>query len=202
MKFYQWAIAFFILFMPVLTQASFEIEPYVGYSFFGSGNSTYGSTTYQHKSSGIGYGGRLGYKILPMLAIGADYSIQKNALRTEDSGAVTVDNVKRNNLGIYAKLFLTPAIRLWGTYFLQAQMQGLGASSSSDFIDSTEKFSEGSGYAVGVGYDDFYYFSLNLEYRTIKYAKDQVNGTAVSNYDEKLDISEFFISLSLPIYFL
>jgi len=200
MKIHHILAGLFIVLTPSLVHADIEFEPYVGYSFFGSGDSAYGATPYKHKLSGLGYGGRLGYK-MSMFSLGIDYSMQNNSLRTETStSSVTVDKVKRNNLGLYAKLFLTTNLSLWGTYYLSATMKGEEPASSSTFIDTTEEFSDGTGYSIGLGLKQFQYLSLNLEYRSLKYGKDKINATAVSNYTKKLNISEVFLSVSFPIY--
>lgn len=180
------------------SQAGIHIEPYIGYSLAGSGDSTYGTTKYDHSYSSPTIGGRLGYGMLGFMA-GLDYSMQSFDLKSEVGSTEYKDGVSKSQLGIFVGYNLPLLIRVWGTYFLSSKLEGDDAVKANQLIDNRDEYSDGGGYALGVGFTGLPFVSINLEYRTLEYDKYELSGASVANYNEKLDLSEILLSVSLPL---
>lgn len=179
-------------------KAGIHIEPYLGYSLAGSGDVTFTNSKYDLSYSSPTIGGRLGYSMLGFMA-GLDYSMQSFNLKSEIGSTEYKDGVKKNQLGIFVGYELPILLRVWGTYFISSKLEGDDAPAVNQLIDRNDEFSDGGGYALGVGFTGLPFVSLNLEYRTLEYDKYEVSGVAASNYTEKLDLSEILFSVSLPL---
>lgn len=180
------------------TQAGIHIEPYLGYSLAGSGDVTVGTSKYDLSYASPTIGGRLGYGMLGFMA-GIDYSMQTFDLKSEIGSTEYKDGVKKSQLGIFVGYELPVLIRVWGTYFLSSKVEGDDAPATNQVFDSNDEFSDGGGYALGVGFTGFPFISVNLEYRTLEYDKYEASGATVVNYNEKADLSEILLSVSLPL---
>ncbi|MCF8058531.1 MAG: hypothetical protein K9K67_04490 [Bacteriovoracaceae bacterium] len=180
------------------TKAGVLIEPYLGFSLAGSGDTTFGTNKYEHSYSSPTIGGRLGYGMLGFMG-GIDYSMQTFDLESERGSTTNKDGVKKSQLGIFVGYNLPILLRVWGTYFLSSSLEGDDPQTASNLIDSRYEYSSGSGYALGAGFTGLPFVSVNLEYRTLEYDKLEVSGTALSTYNEKTDLSEIMLSVSLPL---
>jgi len=174
------------------------VEPYLGYSLAGSGDSKFGATTYDHSYSSPTIGARLGYGMLGFMG-GIDYSMQSFDLKSEFGSTEYKDGVSKNQLGLFVGYDFPILLRVWGTYFLSSSVDGGDPTAANRFIDDREEFSGGGGYALGVGFSGLPFVSINLEYRTLEYDKYELNGVTASNYNEKLNLNEVLLSVSLPL---
>ncbi len=179
-------------------RAGLLIEPYLGFSLAGSGDSTFGTTTYDHSYSSPTVGGRLGYGMLGFMA-GIDYSMQSFDLKSEVGSTTYEDGVSKNQLGLFVGYELPILLRVWGTYFLSGKIDGDDAQAAGTLFDSRYEFSDGGGYALGAGFTGLPFVSINLEYRTLEYDKGELSGANITNYNEKLNLSEVMLSVSLPL---
>lgn len=179
-------------------KAGILIEPYLGFSLAGSGDTTFGTSKYDHSYSTPTIGGRLGYSMLGFMG-GIDYSMQSFDLESEVGSTTFKDGVSKNQLGIFVGYNLPILLRVWGTYYLSSKVEGDDANTASNFIDSRYEFSDGGGYALGAGFTGLPFVSVNLEYRTIEYDKAELSGANITNYNEKMDLSEILLSVSLPL---
>lgn len=189
------------------SRAGILIEPYLGYSFAGSGDmsltdTSNGQTTqYDQDFSTVTYGGRLGYQTFGLM-LGIDYSMQSFDM-TSTVGSIEVeDGVERSQLGIFVGYELPILLRAWATYYVNATMDGTDAPSSGNQIYSnTSEFKDGKGYALGVGFTGLPFISINLEYRTMEYDTYAVSNIELTDavYSDKLDLSEILLSVSLPL---
>jgi hypothetical protein len=180
------------------TKAGIHVEPYLGYSLGGSGDSTFGTTNYDHSYGTPTIGGRLGYGMLGFMA-GIDYSMQNFGLESEVGSTTFDDDVSKSQLGIFVGYELPILLRVWGTYFLSSKIEGDDSQAAGTLFDSRYEFSDGGGYALGAGFTGLPFVSINLEYRTLEYDKGELNGATITNYNEKLDLSEILLSVSLPL---
>ena len=195
-------LLFFLSFFALNSaQAGILIEPYIGFSLAGTGDFTAGSNQYDESYSTFPtLGGRLGFGTMGFMA-GVDYSMQSFDLTSTRNVTEFEDAVSKKQLGVFVGYNLPMMLRFWGTYYLSSSLEGEDPASATTVIDVREEFSDGGGYALGVGFTGFPFISINLEYRTIEYDKYELNGVTVSNYNEKLDLSEVMISVSAPFDF-
>jgi hypothetical protein len=171
-----------LLTVPASLRAGLLIEPYGGlgsFSYKGSvkydGNS---STLSSSAMRGPMYGGRL---VLGMgnYGFGADYS--KGNLN--DGG----DKSDLTNLAAIGMWSIAP-IRIWLGYLVNSSRT---IKNSDYYIDNTI---EGTGYKVGIAWSMSEHVSLNAEYLTVKYSKeDSSNLSDLSETD-----SGFILSMSFP----
>ncbi len=180
------------------TRAGILIEPYLGFSFAGTGDTTIGTNKYDHSYSSPTIGGRLGYGMLGFMA-GLDYSMQTFDLESEIGSTTYKDGVKKNQLGIFVGYNLPILLRVWGTYYLSGNVDGDDPSASNTLLDSRYEFSDGGGFALGAGFTGLPFVSINLEYRNLEYDKLEFNGATLGTYNEKLNLSEILLSVSLPL---
>lgn len=186
-----------LLFVTNSAFAGFLIEPYLGYSLNGKGDVSALSTNYSSEYSSLTYGGRIGYSYLGLMA-GIDYSLQNPELESSASGTTYKDEIKKNQLGLFVGYKFPIMLRAWATYFLNAEFKGT-QSSGTHFIENIDKFEDGSGYALGVGYTGLPFLSINLEYRAIEYDKWKSDGADVTSVTEKMNLNEILLSLSVPL---
>lgn len=179
-------------------RAGILIEPYLGFSLAGSGDTTLGTAKYDHSYSTPTIGGRLGYGMLGFMG-GIDYSMQSFDLESEVGSTTYKDGVSKSQLGIFVGYNLPILLRVWGTYYLSSKVEGDDANTTGQFIDSRYEYSDGGGYALGAGFTGLPFVSINLEYRTLEYDKAELSGANVTSYNEKMDLSEILLSVSLPL---
>lgn len=164
------------------SQAALLIEPVLGYSF-GSANVdvvTSGvSDSNKETTSGIGYGGRLGYQNLGF-QLGLDYLSSKMSVDSNDF-----------NTGEWAGFvgFEFPIlIRVYAGYIF---------SGSADYETTSKdsKLSGGTGPKLGIGFTMLPFLDLNIEYRSVKYEEEK---DIAVNTDLNFDYSAIMVGVSLP----
>lgn len=201
MKFFSKCILLTIL-LTTLVNKSFAgllIEPYLGLALNGDGEYTKSGDKGNQDYSSFTYGGRLGYSTLGLMA-GLDYSRQSFDLTTKETGSVeTKDGVDKSQLGLFVGYKFPVMLKVWGTYFFNGTVEGNEIDNGNRFLTNLDKFEDGSGYGLGVGFTALPFISLNLEYRNIEYSKISSNGVNEANkYTEKPNLSEILLSVSAP----
>jgi len=178
-------LGFFIL--AGQTHASVLVEPYLGLSIGAQGKTRINSATYDYSFSSATYGGRVGYEYLGVMA-GIDYSHQDfTMVRVGPGRSTTKPNASRNQVGIFVGYDFPFLLRGWATYFLGGQMD-LGS----------EKFSNGRGLELGLGFKALPFLSFNLSLRNIEYYK-YTTTTPATYGSNKLKISEVIFAASIPL---
>ena len=168
-------------------QAGVLVEPYLGFSIAGDGESTISTVNYDFSYSSVTYGGRLGYSFLGLMG-GLDYSMQSFKADVDAGGTETKKDVDKSQLGLFVGYDFPILLRAWATYFLSAK---------ADFTDY--EFKSGGGYALGVGFTGLPFVSINLEYRDLEY--DKFEWATTHTYDKKASLSEILLSVSAPFDF-
>jgi len=189
-----------ILFSLLLTsaQASFLIEPYLGFSIAGDGDTQVAGANYDLSYSSPTIGARAGYQMLGFMA-GIDYSMQTFDLESKSGNTTRKDGFKKNQLGVFVGYELPILLRAWATYYLSAGLDGDDAPATGQNFSSNDEFSGGSGYALGVGFTGLPFVSINLEYRQLSYDKFERSTNSLVGYGEDADLSEVMLSVSLPL---
>jgi hypothetical protein len=177
------------------------LEPYAGY-VFGSGSSGALGTDIDESYTTPILGGRVG-GIFRGLMFGLDYSYETFTMKSTVANSADNDKVEKTQPGLFVGIKFPVILRLWGTYFLKGEMKGKDSpvTGGSQYITSDLKFKDGSGFGAGAGFNFLPFIGLNLEYRNITYSKQldqgvEQNGTV---YTKKMNLTEFLVSLSLPL---
>lgn len=171
MKHLMGAVIVLLLTTGISSRAEFLIEPYLGYhmgKFEVSGVS--------ENSSGVTYGGRLGFSTLIGLQFGADYMAGK--WEADFNPKFKGD---ASNLGVFVAYDFPVLLRVFGSYFFD-----------SEYKDDN-KF-EGNAIRLGVGFSPVPLIDINLEYMTATY--DKFNG---NNLASDAKSSMYGISVSIPL---
>jgi hypothetical protein len=163
------ALAALLLVVGAESQASFLIEPYLGYhmgKFEVSGN--------KDDAKGTSYGGRLGFSQLGF-QFGADYM----------GGNWDIDSSPKfkasaSNLGVFVGYDFPILLRVYGSYFFDSKLKD-----SSTF--------EGNMIRLGVGFSPIPLLDINLEYLMGKY--DKLNGSSLPS-EAKLNM--LGVTVSIP----
>ncbi|MBT5093728.1 MAG: hypothetical protein HOM21_05775 [Halobacteriovoraceae bacterium] len=212
-SFYSSSFIVLLLFLSVTAEAGLLVDPYVGYSLNGSGDSKFNfdssaTGNWETDYSALGYGLRLGWKNPLGLMIGAEYSAQAahevegklaaNQTFTFNGNSITSYkfDAKKTHMGIFAG-FALPMFRLWGTYFLKSEME-VDKISGDEILQKGNTF-EGSGYSLALGYTGLPFVGINFEFRNFKW--DPERPASGHNYTAEFEASEYFLSVSLPLNF-
>lgn len=191
-----------ILFMSIFSTANagLLLEPYLGYAISGEGDMTEDGTSFKSEYSGLTYGGRVGWSSFGFMG-GIDYSLSSYDVETKFNASTAKDGMDRSQMGIFVGFKFPVLLRVWGTYFISADMEGADAQavSGAQVFDSRHKLEDGSGFGLGVGLSLMPFVSVNLEYRTIEYDKLSQAGVNVTTITEKMNMDEILLSVSLPI---
>ena len=193
-------VFFFGLFLyGSLARADILIEPYMGMSFSGEGDMRLGSTKVDVEYTAPVMGGRLAYENLGLM-FGVDYSLASFKMEGKLLSNDFKEKVARSDLGLLIGYKFPALLRIWATWIWQAELEGDEENSTSRIFEKGIKF-EGSGQSFGLGWTLWPFVSLNFEYRYVEYGEYRRNGIKISNYNEKLDLTDFLISFSLPFNF-
>ena len=157
------------LFVPNLNAGTL-VEPYVGYAF-GTGRPT--ATPSSHHS-GVGYGARLGYQMLGVMA-GVDYQTG----RWSDSSRPSND-LTPSFLGIFAGYNLPILLRGYIAYLPFSNL-----TSQHDGLKHT--YDGGDAFKYGIGFTGLPFLSMNFEY--------------IVAHLRAIDTETYQVTLSLPINF-
>ncbi|OFZ26679.1 MAG: hypothetical protein A2381_16940 [Bdellovibrionales bacterium RIFOXYB1_FULL_37_110] len=186
----------FILFA-INSHAGILLEPYLGYALLGDGEVTVSNTKYENEYSTPTFGGRLGLQHLGFM-MGVDYSIQNFEMESKTGSTTYEDDVKKKQLGIFVGYNFPVMFRIWGTYFLSSSFEGDDTVAATNRYDANDELTDGSGFALGIGYRPISYVSLNLEYRKFEYDTWEQGGVEATNITKDQKLSEILLSVSLP----
>ena len=180
------------------SMAGVLLEPYLGFSLIGDGDSKVTNIDQDHSYSAITLGGRVGYTFLGFMG-GLDYSYETHDIKSKSSVETAKDGINRNQLGLFVGYNLPILVRVWGTYFIHAGVEGKdNVSESSQFLSKDNKLESGSGIALGAGFTGLPFVSINLEYRKFDFDKLTTKGVTDNSY-KGTSLSEFLLSVSLPL---
>ena len=176
-------------------QASFLVEPHLGFNLKGSGESTSGGIKDEYDYNGTQYGLRLGGQYLGFMA-GLDYTASNPEFETKSAGVTSNDKLKVSEVGLFVGYNLPILLRAWGAYYFSSK--GEDDNSGGAYAAGTEF--KGSTKELGVGFTGLPFVSLNLMYRNRVW--DEVSGGGVTvklNGDEEVSTHEFVVGVSLPL---
>lgn len=185
--------------------AGLLIEPYLGYIFSGETTETGAGASafnYKYDYSGINYGGRLGYSTFG-LQFGLDYNMASYDYETTNATTKLKDAYDFTAFGAFVGFKFPVFLRVWGTYFFNAELKDTDSGTGGVYSPSGAKF-EGSGFGLGAGFTGLPFVNINLEYRSFTYDEGTTSdGTKITLPNTtygvgKHDASEMILSLSVP----
>lgn len=184
----KFLMTLFIFISSPFVSAGILLEPQVGYVFSSkfqgtmsySGPAT-GTTALDEKTTGIEYGGRLGYSSFGFMG-GLNYG--KISGTSKDGTDGSKDDVKGSNLGVFVGYNAPVLFRAWLAYNFSSK------------VDVASSSFEGKSTEVGVGFKALPMISLNFIYRMYDYDKLKSSGMefTTSNFKPK----EMELSVSAP----
>jgi hypothetical protein len=174
------AIAFFVFSMSA--NASFLIEPHLGYNISGSGTTSNVVYDYSNPEFGVRFGGQY----LGLMA-GLDYTLSSYTWKQTPGGN---DEFNRSELGVFVGYNLPILLRFWGTYYFI----NTAKDTNNGGRTSVGAKYEGSTTELGVGFTPLPFLSLNLMYRNINIDTKPSNITSAD-----ISNSEFVLGVSLPL---
>lgn len=196
------ALLLAVFLIPIVGSAGFLVEPYLGYE---SSTSSYkfkaGTTaatllpdTYSDTETGLGMGARFGYAFM-MPFVAADVYLMSGKHKYDSK--ITSTEVDVTNLKVFADagLQFPFGLRVWAGYAFINNQEIKGSTSTTKYT--------GTAIKVGLGYKIIPMVSLNAEYMMQiidKYGPSGTENSVKDDYD-KLDISGFFVSVSVPFEF-
>lgn len=164
-------------------QAGILVEPYLGFGFTSGDYDTADVST-----TGTTMGARLGYQFLGIMG-GLDYSLSpESSWDFEEDGDTTTYKLKKSQFGVFAGYNLPILLRAWVGYNFSAKADGTYKSKDLSY--------EGSTTTLGVGFTGLPFVSLNLEYKMSSFDDNKYDGDKL---DEKLEVNEVLLSVSLPL---
>ncbi len=144
---------------------------------------------------GLGAGLRISYSFFEAVFLGADgrYSIP----RFEESSLGLEAESNAFNYGPVLGLQTPIGLRFWGTFIMKSELN------SKEDQDVDLKFSEGTGYRIGTGWN-WKALSFNLEYQYVSYDKTIMEEIGILNPSATLSGVElrnrsWIFSVSFPI---
>lgn len=161
-------------------KADFYLEPFVGVLV----NSTFEAGSDKGDVSGSQVGARLGWTKMG-LSIGLDGRRTSSTSASNDSGDL---ELTATQAGFFVGYEFPILFRVWANYIF--------SSNASNDDNSDEKYTEGTGYTVGLGYKIFPFVSLNLELFSTQYDKFEFNG-GEADADYKSD--GMVLGVSVPV---
>lgn len=164
--------------MSSVSQASINVEPFLGYTFSGEVGTS--------DLTGVGYGARVGYDLALGLGFGAEYF--QGSYTAENTAGVESD-FEPTDIGVYVSYDFPILVRAWATYVISGK-EDSGAAELS-----------GNGFKVGVGFTGLPFVAINLEYTTINYDESETAGVTTA-IDRDRDGIMLNVSLPLSIPFL
>lgn len=171
-------IALLLCFFPAISNSALLLDPYVGMNVGGTTKFTSGSSAvdYDYNNAPVSLGGRIGFSKL-LFSAGLDYQLTsdiklKNQTEKYDS----------SELAIFAGFDLPILLRAYAGFIF-----------SADFESTSNKYDEGSGYKIGVGFTGLPFISINLEYKSVSY--DKLNNATVATADHNATL----LAVSLPL---
>jgi hypothetical protein len=163
--------------------ASFLIEPHIGYNLSGSGD----SPGVEYSYNGPQFGLRTGVQYLGVMG-GLAFNKSSYDLEAKGGGATTKTDVDRTEWGVFAGYNLPIMFRFWGAYYFSNK----GEVTGGDYLGNTKE--------LGVGFTALPLLSINLAYRMTTYDEFETNsGTTNSLGNNEIDANEIVLSVSLPL---
>lgn len=175
------------LLFTTIASAGILIEPQLGYVLSNKfqGTATLsgpanGTLTSDYKATGPEFGARLGYQVLGFMA-GLNYGHISGKAKNASG---TKDDIKGNNLGVFAGFNAPILVRGWIAY---------NFSSKADIGTVTTK---GKSTEFGLGFTGLPFLSMNIIYRMYDFDKVTTGGTTytASGFKPK----EFELAISAP----
>jgi hypothetical protein len=156
-------------------QADLLLEPYLGYHM-----STYSMTGLKDfKSNGLSLGGRVGYQQMGFM-IGGDYMTGKWTTDQTPSQDGTP-----SKLGVFVGYNFPVMLRVYGVYNFQDDLHSSVSGGSDTY--------KGTGAKLGVGFTGLPFVSINLEYMTTTYTKNNA-GSLPSD----MNANTYGLTVSVP----
>jgi hypothetical protein len=184
-------VALGILFVATTANASFLIEPHLGYNVSG-GQSDFDGSKMEY--TGAQYGARLGMQFLGVMG-GFDYTRYTSSTTMSANGASGTIKSKEEDMGIFVGYNAPILLRAWLGYYFSAKSTVTGYTNISGM--AVDDYFKGSATELGLGFTPLPLVSINLVYRMLNYDKDQ-DGTANPVYKPK----EIVLGVSLPFHLL
>lgn len=192
-------LIFLAIALPSALKSQYFLEPYVGVALFGDGDATY-RTAHDFSYYSLLYGGRVGYRYWG-LDVGIDYAWASFDLEGRGrQGGSSKDKFSRQDWALLVGYRFPIFLSIWAKWIAQSNLEASGPLLEGGIYDHGDSF-EGSGHVLGVGWTGLPWLSLNLEYRAVEYDEYTRFGSAVSNYRNTLDLTDFLFSISLPLEF-
>ena len=185
-------IASLIVLTGLSAHAGIMIEPFLGYASGKVSVTQTSGTDASSKSTGTGYGARIGYEFPMGLLLAGEYAggsgtITYNAGGTDDKYSDTaISAIVGYSHGMF---------RGWAGYGFTDEATNKASTGDTVF--------KGSNFKVGVGVMPMHHLSINFEYIIQKYTKYTSAGTDtdVSTSFSKFDPTTMLISVSAPFEF-
>lgn len=183
LKGFLFAFGFSVFFLAFSTsaQASFLIEPYLGYNLTASGDA--GGTDYSYH--GPQYGLRTGLQFLGLMG-GLAVNKSNYDMEAEKGSTKTTSTINRTEVGVFAGYDLPILFRVWGAYYFSSKGKVNGGG---EYKGNTKE--------LGLGFTALPFLSLNAAYRMAKF--DEYEKTGASALTNDIDTNEVVFSVSLPL---
>lgn len=188
MKIAQLFILILAFFVIKPAKAGLLLEPVVGYSSISKFKiGVPDSSTEQ--GSGPSYGGRIGYQNLGF-QLGLDFLRSSYEMEDKDFKDDLVSNEYAGFVGFEFPILF----RVYVGYIFAANAE----TKADDGLGTIEanKFTDGTGMKLGVGFTGLPFIDINLEYRKLTFGEYKAGGVK-ANVDT--DVNTYMISLSLPL---
>lgn len=179
-------LPFFVLafsFFTGVAQASFLIEPHLGYNISGSGESGSGAALTKYSYSGVQIGARAGYQVLGFMA-GLDFTRSSYTFESKGITSTVNNDVDKNEVGIFVGYNLPILLRAWATYYFSNTAKYSGIS----------KETSGNTTELGVGFTGLPFLSINLMLRLVSFDPYTAVPTSPAQ-----DLTEIVLGVSLPL---
>lgn len=171
----------------ISANASFLIEPHLGYNIHSS--TTWGNATVDY--NGAQYGARLGLQTLGLMG-GFEYNHASYEKEVTASGTTSKADFGRNEMGLFVGYKFPILLRAWLGYNFSAKETQSTGGDINDYL-------KGSSTEIGIGYTGLPFLSLNLSYKMLSYDEfyNAGNGTT-STLSTKFEPKEIVIGISAP----
>jgi hypothetical protein len=172
-----------LLIAATAANASFLIEPHIGYNLSGTGD----SPGIEYEYNGPQFGLRTGVQSLGVMG-GLTFNKSSYDLEAKATGSTVTTDVDRTELGAFVGYNLPIMFRFWGAYYFSSK----GEVSNGEYHGNTKE--------LGVGFTALPLLSINLAYRMTTYDEFENNaGTTTSLGNNEIDANEIVLSVSLPL---
>lgn len=172
-----------LLVVSATADASFLIEPHMGYNISGSGD----SPGVEYEYSGPQFGIRTGIQHLGAMG-GLAFNKSSYDLKFKTAAGSVKTDVDRTEWGVFVGYNLPIMFRFWGAYYFSNK----GEVTGGDYLGNTKE--------IGVGFTALPLLSINFAYRMTTFDEFESNsGTTRSLGNNDIDANEMVLSVSLPL---